>query len=451
MPVNAAKPVEPLDLLDGLVRRALGAGADAADAVMFESASLSAAQRLGKSEGIERAESLNLGLRVFRGRRQAVVSTTDLSAAALSELVERAVAMADAVPEDPFCGLPDGELLARDIADLDLYDAQEPGADALVERVARAEDAALAVAGVTNSEGAEASWGRTTVSLAASNGFAGAYAASRHGVSVSVVAGEGTAMESDYDYATARFAEDLPDPADVGRNAGERAVRRLGPRKAPSARVPVVYDPRVARGLLSHLSTAIVGPAVARGTSFLKDRLGEPVFAPGAAITDDPRRPRGLRSQPFDGEGVATAKRDIVADGVLATWLLDQRSARQLGLRPTGHASRGASSPPAPVPSNLFLAPGRHSPGELMSDIARGFYVTDLIGMGVNPVTGDYSRGAAGLWIENGALAHPVSEVTVAGNLKDMFAHLIAANDLDFRYGIDAPTVRIDGMTVAGA
>ena len=451
MTADKPTPVEPLELLSDLVRRALGAGADAADAVMFESASLAVAQRLGKSEGVERAESRDVGLRVFRGRRQAVVSTTDTSAGALAEIVERALAMARAVPEDPYCGLPAAELLAREVAELDLCDEDEPAPEALVARAAAAEDAARAVAGITNSEGAEAGWGRGAVSLVTSNGFAGGYAASEHSVGVSVIAGDGTAMESDHDFAQARFAADLMDPADVGRGAGERAVRRLDPRKAPSGQVPVVYEPRVARGLLSHLAAAIAGPAVARKTSFLKDRLGEAVFAPGVTVTDDARRARGLRSKPFDGEGMATEKRDIIADGALTTWLLDQRSARELGLAPTGHASRGASSPPAPRPTNLFLAPGSRSPAELIGDIAQGFYVTELMGMGVNLVTGDYSRGAAGFWIENGELAHPVSEVTVAGDLKKMFAALVPADDLVFRYGVDAPTVRVDGMTVAGA
>ncbi|MFQ5959252.1 MAG: TldD/PmbA family protein, partial [Alphaproteobacteria bacterium] len=286
--------------------------------------------------------------------------------------------------------------------------------------------------------------------LVTSAGFAAAYDASQHGVSVSVVAGEGTAMERDYDYAVARFAADLADAKAVGTSAGERAVRRLGPRKAPSARVPVVYDPRVARGLLSHLASAISGPAIARGTSFLKDRLNKPVFAPGITVSDDPLRPRGLRSKPFDGEGVATRARDVVSGGVLTTWLLDGRSARQLGLATTGHASRGTSSPPSPSPTNLYLAPGKQSPDALIAEIEQGLYVTELIGMGINGITGDYSRGAAGFWIENGALAHPVSEVTVAGNLKDMFRAITPADDLVFRYGVDAPTVRVDGMTVAG-
>ncbi len=446
----ASLPADPLDLAADLVARARKAGADAADAVLFESASLNVAWRLGRSEGIERAESADLGLRVLLGRHQAVVSSTDLGAEALEALVERAIAMARAVPEDPHCGLVEPELLAREIPDLDLCDPAEPAPEDLVARAAAAEDAARAVEGVTNSEGAEASWSRTRIHLAASNGFAGAYAVSQHSVGVSVIAGEGAAMERDYDYAVARFASDLDDAAAIGRNAGERAVRRLNPRKIESASLPVVYDPRVARGLASHFASAVNGASVARGTSFLKDRMGERVFAPGVTVTDDPRRPRGLRSKPFDGEGVATAPRDLIDDGVLTSWILDRRSAHQLGLATTGHAARGTASPPSPQATNLFIAAGTATPAELIGDIDKGVYVTELIGMGVNGVTGDYSRGAAGFWIEKGEITHPISEITVAGNLKDMFAALTPADDLVFRYGIDAPTVRIDGMTVAG-
>ncbi len=450
MATAARASTESADLLADVVSRARRAGADAADAVMIESASLSVSQRLGRSEGIERAEALDIGLRVFRGRRQAVASSTDISPDAIAQLIERALAMAEAVPEDPCCGLVDADLLAPEVADLDLCDPDEPAADRLVALAAAAEDAARAVAGVTNSEGAEASWGRSVISLVASNGFAGQYAGSQHGLSVSVIAGEGTAMERDYDYAVARFAADLANPETIGRNAGERAVRHLNPRKAPSAQVPVVYDPRVAGGLLGHFAAAISGPAIARGTSFLKNSLGEAVFAPGVTITDDPLRRRGLRSKPFDAEGVGACVRQIVADGELTTWLLDQRSARQLGLRTTGHAARGTSSTPTPRPTNLYLAPGGKTPAELMADIDRGIYVTELMGMGINMVTGDYSRGAAGFLIENGEITHPVSEVTIAGNLKDMFKSLTPANDLVFRYGIDTPTLRVDSLTVAG-
>jgi PmbA protein len=289
------------------------------------------------------------------------------------------------------------------------------------------------------------------VALAASNGFAGGYASTGHGVSVAVLAGAGTAMERDYQYASAIHGGDLRDASAVGREAGERAVRRLGARKVATARVPVVYDPRVASSVLRHLIGAISGPAIARGTSFLKDKLGERLFPRGILITDDPHKRRGLRSKPFDGEGLANRRRAIIEDGVLTTWLLDLASARQLGLASTGHAARGTSSPPSPAPTNLWLEPGPVTDKELISDIAQGFYVSELMGMGVNGVTGDYSRGAAGFWIEHGELAYPVSEVTVAGNLKDMFQRLSAASDLEFKTGMDAPTVRVDGMTVAGA
>ncbi|MCZ6522467.1 MAG: TldD/PmbA family protein [Alphaproteobacteria bacterium] len=440
-----------LDLLHDLLGRAQRAGAEAADAVLFESASLSVSRRLGKLEVVERSESNDLGLRVFVGKRQAIVSSSDSSSAALDELVERSLAMARAAPEDRYCGLAEARCLARQIADLDLDDALEPREEALEERAARAEDAALAVPGVNNSEGAEASWGRTTVALATSTGFAGAHTRSSHGVVAAVLAGEGTAMERDYDYASARHGADLEDPEVIGRRAGERAVRRLGPRKVASARVPVVFDPRVSAGLMRHLASAINGAAVARGTSFLKERMGEEIFAPGIDIVDDPLRPRGLNSKPFDGEGVAPERRKVIDDGRLTTWLLDSASGRQLELATTGHASRGTSAPPGPAPTNFYLEAGAVTTDELMADIDQGFYVTELAGFGINMVTGDYSRGASGFWIENGALSYPVSEVTVAGNLKDMFRALVPADDLVFRYGVNAPTLRIDGMTVGGA
>lgn len=440
-----------LNRLSDLIAKARRAGADAADAVLVEGVSLSHARRLGRTEKLERAESYDLGLRVLIGKRQAVVSSNDRDVERFDALVERAVAMAKAVPEDPYCGLAEPGAIARSWPELDMVDAAEPSPETLIERAAAAEDAARAVPGVTNSEGAEAGWGRSRVALAASNGFAGTYAGTGHSVSAAVLAGEGTGMERDYDYTTAVHAADLRDPVAVGREAGERAVRRLGARKVPTCQVPVAFDPRIASSLLRHLVGAISGPAVARGTSFLKDRHGQQIFPRGVNIIDDPHRRRGLRSKPFDGEGVANRRRALIEDGVLTTWLLDLASARQLKLATTGHASRGTSSPPSPSPTNLWLEPGPVTAQELISDIASGFYVTELMGMGVNGVTGDYSRGAAGFWIENGALAFPVSEVTVAGNLKEMFRRLAAASDLEFKTGVDAPTIRIDGMTVAGA
>jgi PmbA protein len=355
------------------------------------------------------------------------------------------------VPEDSFCGLAEPGDVARQLPELDICDPAEPGTALLIERARASEEAARAVAGVTNSEGAEASWSFNRIALAGSNGFAGTYSTSGHGLAISVLAGEGLKMERDYEFSSVVYGADLEDPEEIGRRAGERAVRRLGARKAATGTVPVVFDPRVSGGLLRHMASAINGNAVARGTSFLKDKLGERIFPQGITVIDDPHRPRGLRSKPVDGEGVANGRRKVIDDGVLTTWILDLRSARQLGLETTGHAARGTSAPPMPATTNLYLEPGRSTPQELMADIDQGFYVNEMMGMGVNGVTGDYSQGAAGFWIERGELTYPVSEMTVASNLKDMFMNLSAANDLVFRYGINAPTLRVEGMTVAGA
>ena len=441
---------DPIDLLARLLDTARRAGAESADAVFFEAASLAIAQRLGKSEKLERSESRDLGLRVLVGKRQAIASTTDFSGDSLDALVERALAMARAAPEDPYCGIADPGQLATEVGGLDICDDDEPSAETLIARAGEAEDAARAVDGVTNSEGAEAGWSRSIIALAATNGFAQSYESSSQSIAASVLAGEGTAMERDYDFHTAVYGSDLRPPAEIGRSAGVRAVRRLGARKIETARVPVVYDSRVSGGLLRHLASAINGPSVARGTSFLKDRMGERVFPEGVEVVDEPHRPRGLRSKPFDAEGVANARRAVVEDGVLRSWILDLASSRQLGLESTGHAARGTASPPSPAVTNLWMRAGNASPAALIGEIDSGFYVTELIGMGVNAVTGDYSRGATGYWIENGEIAYPVSEVTVAGNLKDMFANLTPADDLEFRFGVDAPTIRIDGMTIAG-
>ena len=439
-----------LDRLDDLVARAKRAGADAADAVLARSTALQASWRMGRNEGVERAEEAEFGLRVFVGARQAVVSTTDLGAAARGPLVERALAMARAVPEDPHCGLPDAAGPASAPQALDLADASEPGSQGLLAAAQAAEDAARAVAGVTNSEGANASSRRSAVSLAASNGFAGRFETTRYALSAAVVAGADTAMERDYDWRVARHREDLEAPETVGRRAGERAVARLGPRKRASARVPVVFDPRVSAGLMRLLANLASGADIARGTSCLRGRRGEPLFAPGVTVVDDPHRARGLSSRPFDGEGLAGGPLKIVEDGALANWLLDSRSARQLGLSPTGNAARGPAGTPSPAPSNFYMAPGSESPEALVGAIESGFYVTEMMGMSFNYVTGDYSRGASGFWIEKGEIAYPVSEMTVAGNILDMFPAAVPADDLEFRYGVDAPTLRVDGMTVAG-
>ena len=442
---------DPQSILGSLIDAARKAGADAADALFIEGVSSSVSYRLGKLEDLERAESADLGLRVFVGQKVAFISSTDFSADALAALPGRAVAMARLAPEDKFAGLAPKDRLAKSIPALDLEDAAEPSAERLIERARDIEGAAMAVPGITNSEGGGASFSRSAVALATSEGFYGRYAGTSHSIGVAVLAGEDTGMERDHDFASARHAGDLESAAIVGRRAGERTVKRLNPRKVKSQSVPVVFDPREAASLVGHLAGAISGASIARGVSFLKDRLGQAVFAPGVNIIDDPHLLRGLRSKPFDGEGVANQRRALIDKGVLTTWLLDCASARQLGLQTTGHAARGTGGPPSPSTTNLYLEPGALTPQALMADIKQGFYVTELMGMGVNSVTGDYSRGAAGFWIENGQITYPVSEVTIAGNLKDMFARLTPASDLEFRQGTNAPTVRVEGMTLAGA
>ena len=441
---------DPLSLLGDLVAKAKKAGADAADAVHFSATGLSHAQRLGAPERLEREESQDVGLRVLLGKRQAIVSSTDQAPDSLDELVERALAMAKVVPEDPYCGLAEAAQLAASVPDLDILDNEEPAPEALIERARACEEAARGVAGVTNSEGAEAGWSRIDIALVTSNGFARGYARSGHSVGVSVIAGQDLGMERDYDFASAVYGRELEDPAAVGRRAGERAVKRLNAKKPPTKRLPIVYDPRVSNSMLRHLAGAISGPAIARGTSFLKDKLDQQIFAAGITVVDDPHRPHGLASKPFDGEGLANGKLNIIDGGRLTTWIMDLSSARQLGFKSTAHAARGTSSPPSPSVSNLYMEPGSLTPAQLIAEIEDGFYVTDMMGMGINGVTGDYSRGAAGFRIEKGELTTPVSEATVAGNLKEMFLNLTPANDLVFKYAVNAPTLRIDGMTVAG-
>ena len=402
-------------IAERLVDAARKAGADAADAVAVRSVSLSVEVRDGNVEETERAEGDDVGLRVLVGRKQAVVSTNDLKGNGADALAERAVAMARVAPEDKYAGLADAALLSHRLPDLDLIDPALPDVAKLEKHARAAEGAALSVKGVSKSGGASAAAGIGGMVLVTSHGFRGSYVASSHSVSAMAIAGEGTGMERDYDYTSARHAGDLEAIEKIGRSAGERAVKRLNPRKVETRRVPVVFDPRVAGSLVGHLASAINGSSIARKTSFLKDRMGEKLFRSGIRIVDDPLRPRGLRSHPFDGEGVAGRELAVIDDGVLKSWFLDSATARELSLATTGHASRGVSSSPSPSPTNLHLEAGRASPKELIAAIKDGFYITDLIGMGTNLVTGDYSRGASGLWIENGELTFPVSEVTIAG------------------------------------
>jgi PmbA protein len=433
-----------------LVDAARTAGADAAEAIYGCDASSGVSVRLGSLEDVEASESEHIGLRVFVGQRSATISSTDMAPATLATLVERAIAMAREAPEDAYAGLaPEDRLMRGALPDLDIEDAAEPDPISLRERALAAEDAARAVAGVTNSEGGGAGHGRAQMALVTSHGFAGGYAGTSHTVWASVLAGEGSMMQRDHASHSVRNLADLEDAATVGTRAGERAVARLNPRRMASGPVPVVFDPRIGSSLVGHLVGAIVGPSITRKASFLLDMLGERIFPAGIHIVDDPLRPRGLRSRPFDGEGLPTARSLLIDDGRLTGWLLDSASARQLGLAPTGHAARGGGAPGA-GPSNVHIEPGAVSPAALMADITTGFYVTELIGHGVNPVTGDYSRGANGYLIENGQIGPAVAEVTIAGNLKEMFASLRAADDLAFRYATNVPTLRIDGMTLAG-
>jgi len=438
------------DILGALLDAARRAGADQADALLVRSASLAVQRRLGEIEQLERSEGVDLGLRVFVGQRVAIVSATEAKPDTFAALAERAVAMARIVPEDRYAHILDAPA-PLDAGPLDLDDGQAPDADALLARAALAEEAALAVAGVTNSEGASAGWSRGTRALATTRGFFGEYTRGAHSVSATALAGTGTDMQRDYDYASAVYLSDLEDAAAIGRRAGEQAVARMHPTRPKSAVLPVLYHPRVASSLLGHLVGAINGASIARGTSFLKNALGTQILPAGMNVFDDPLRARGPRSRPFDGEGQAAQRRALVEDGVLTTWLLDSRSAAQLGLSSTGHAARGTGGPPSPAPTNLWLEAGSASPEDLMDDIREGLYVTELIGMGVNGLTGDYSRGAAGFMIRDGALAEAVGEITIAGKLPEMFRAMTAANDLVFKRGTDAPTVRVDGMTLAGA
>jgi PmbA protein len=433
-----------------LVEAAKRAGADAADAVAVRGVSQGVEIRDGRVEESERSEGDDVGLRVFVGKRQAVVSTNDVGGDNVAKLAERAVAMARVAPDDEFVGLADPSLLARQFPDLDLIDPEVPTLAELERRAHDAEAAALAVKGVSKSGGASASAGIGGMVLVTSTGFHGSYLRSSQGISMTAIAGEGTGMERDYDFTSAIHGADLKSAGDIGRSAGERAIARFNPRKVATCKVPVVFDPRVAGSLVGHLVGAVNGASIARKTSFLKDRLGQQLFDKSIRIIDDPLRVRGLRSQTFDAEGVAVKKTAIIDEGVLTTWLLDSATARELGLTTTGHAHRGVSSSPSPGPYNLHLEAGDVTPAELMADIKDGFYITDLIGSGVNGVTGDYSRGASGFWIENGQLAYPVSEVTIAGHLFDIFKSLRPANDLTFKYGVNSPTVRIEGLTIAG-
>jgi PmbA protein len=439
------------NLLNDVVALALKAGADAAEAVGAERRALSITVRMGELEEVEREESRDLGLRVFVGKRQATVSGSDVSPAARAKLVERAVAMARLAPEDPYASLADPDRLARGpLQDLDLYDPTEPLPEALEEQARIAEAAARATPKVTNSDGGSGSWSAATWRMVTSAGFSGLHRASGFSIGASAIAGDDDGMETGYDGRSVRWQGDLPSPEAIGAEAGRRAVSRLGARKIASTTAPVIFENRLAASLLGPLIGAISGPSIARGTSFLKDKLGQPVFAKGIAVTDDPHRLRGLGSSPFDDEGVANGPLSLIDDGVLTTWLLNTASARQLGLATTGHASRGLAGPPGVGPTNLTLQPGTRSQAELMRDAGSGLLVTSMFGPSLNGNTGDWSVGCAGVWFENGEPAYPVNEITVAGNLIDIYARLVPGSDLEIRGSSNAPSLLIDALAIAG-
>lgn len=439
------------EILHAVVRDALKAGADAAEAVAMERQALSVGVRLAELEEVEREESRDLGLRVFVGKRQAVVSGSDLSPAARAKLVERVVAMARLAPEDPYAGLaPEDRLAQGPLPDLDLYDPTERSPAELEALAREAEDAARATPGVTNSEGGGASWSTSAWAYVTSHGFEGRHRSSGFSLSASVIAGEGSGMERGGEGRSVRHGSDLPSATAIGAEAGRRAVARLNPRKLESRTAPVIFENRIAMSVIGPFLSAMSGGAVARGVSFLKDRLDKPVFAPGVRIVDDPHRPRGLGSSSFDDEGVATTAMAFVDDGRLTTWMMNTASARQLGLQTTGHAARSLAGPPGVGAHNLTVEPGTQSPRELMTAAGSGLLITSMFGPSLNANTGDWSAGVSGHWFEAGELAYPVSEITVAANLLDLYARLVPASDLEIRSASNAPSLFVDAVAIAG-
>ena len=438
------------NLTDTLLDHARKAGADAADAIAMGGFSEEVSVRLGKVEAVERSEDNGISLRVFVGKRNAIVSSSRIDEASVKTLSERGVAMARIAPEDAYAGLADAKMLARDFPEIDIFDSTTITTEQMREAALKVEAAALEIKGVSNSEGGSASSSTADVMLASSNGFSGRYQTSGHGISAMVLAEKDGVMESDYDYSSAVYHEDLRTPEDVGRMAGMRATERCGARRPPTGAFPVIYDNRVSASISHHIASAINGSAIARGTSFLKDMMGKPIASAAITLCDDPLRPRGLGSSPFDGEGLERRRRVLIEDGVLNGWLLDLASARQLQLEPQGNATRGFGSPPSPSTSNWVMQAGKVSRDALIADIDEGLLITEMIGSSVSLITGDYSRGAAGYWISKGKITYPVTEATIAGNLKDMLMNITLADDLDFRRSTIAPSLRIDGMTIAG-
>ena len=449
-----AQKLNDKDIMNLLIETAISEGATAADCVLSRSRGVSLTRRLGKDENIERYEDFDTGLRVFVDNKIASVSTNENSENAIKDVAKRAVEMAKIAPQDEFSFIADKEMLHKfplnNKAIIDSYDEVEPSIDIIRDRASEVEDAALGVKGITNSDGADASWGEGETLLMTSNGFFGNSKKSNHSVSVVVIAEKDGKMERDYDYSSKVFGEDLTNSKKIGLEAAKKTLARIGAKKPVTGKYPVIFDPRVSRSIASHFASAINGASIARKTSFLKDMLNQQIANKSISLVDDPFLKRGLASRLFDGEGLGSSKNLLINEGVLQQWLLDLSSAKQLNMSPTGNAKRGISGPPAPGISNLILMPGEVTPEKLISNVSEGFYVTDMIGSSVSMVTGDYSRGASGFWIKNGEFSEPITEATIAGNLKEMFMTLQPANDIDYSHSINCPTLLIEGMTIAG-
>ena len=449
-----AKQLNDKDVMNILIDTSLSNGATAADFVLSRSRGLSLTRRLGKDETIERYEDFDTGLRVFVGNKIASVSTNDNSEAAIRDVAKRAVDMAKIAPQDDFSLIASQETLndfpIQNSISLDSYDEVEPNIEIIRDRAKEVEDSALSVKGITNSDGADASWGEGETLLMTSNGFFGSSKKSNHSVSVVVIAEKDGKMERDYDYSSKVFGKDLRNSNHIGIEAAKKTLARIGATKPLTGKYPVIFDPRVSRSIAGHFASAINGSAIARKTSFLKDMLNKQIANPAINIIDDPFLKRGLGSRLFDAEGLGSRKYTLIKDGVLEQWLLDLSSAKQLNLKPSGNAKRGISGPPSPGTSNFMISPGDVTPDNLIKNVSEGFFVTDMIGSSVSMITGDYSRGASGFWIKNGELSIPITEATIAGNLKEMFMTLQPANDIDYSHSINSPTLLIEGMTIAG-
>lgn len=439
------------DIIEKALSAAKQAGADGADVSFIKGGGLDVQVRLGKVESAERAEDYQMGMRVFVGQKSATISSGQLDDENITKLAERAVAMAKHAPEDPYARLATAEEQAKSFPDIELFDDTSYSTEQLTEIALACEEAALSQAGISNSDGASASSGSSEVLIGTSTGFNASYKRSSFGFSAVVLAEKDGQMERDYDYSSAVFAEDLDKPEVVGRSAATRTLARLGGRKPQTGTFPVIYDKRVSRSLAGHVASAINGAAIARGTSFLKDKMGQQIANASVRLLDNPLLPRGMGSRLFDGETLPVQKRYLVKDGCLQGWLLDLATAAQLGLSPTGNASRSLSGPPSPSVSNFIMEEGETTLDDMIADIDQGFYITELMGSSVSLTTGDYSRGASGFWIENGRITWPATEATIAGNLKDIFTDMMPADDLELTQSIAAPSVFVKQMMVAGS